>query len=92
MTEDKRYILSEIISHKEAIKDHLDKIENLLKSFFPKEHDMAYQHYIPQILTAINAYDKWLSRGSYTLENTIKNISDNIDSDNKKSGVKKFIN
>jgi len=91
MNENSGNVLSELISHKQEIIDHVARIENLLKKFFPKEHEQAYQHYIPQILTALEYNEKWLPRGEYTLQNTINNLIDKLNASQSKKGVQKYI-
>jgi hypothetical protein len=82
-----KHQLNKLIDYRDEIESALFHIERILKSHFPSEHGMAYQHWIPQIKTALNVTDKWLPRGEYTLQNTIDHISDN---DNG-SGVNKYI-
>ena len=82
-----KHELNKLIYYRDEITSALFDIERILKSHFPSEHGMAYQHWIPQIRTALNVTDKWLPRGEYTLQNTIDHISDN---DNG-SGVNKYI-
>lgn len=82
-----KHQLNKLIDYRDEIGTALFHIERILKSHFPSEHSMAYQHWIPQITTALKESDKWLPRGQYTLQNTIDHISDN---DNG-SGVNKYI-
>jgi flagellar biosynthesis chaperone FliJ len=82
-----KHQLNKLIDYRDEIETALFHIERILKNHFPSEHSMAYQHWIPQITTALKESDKWLPRGQYTLQNTIDHISDN---DNG-SGVNKYI-
>ena len=82
-----KHELNKLIYYRDEITSALFDIERILKNHFPSEHSLAYQHWIPQIRTALNVTDKWLPRGEYTLQNTIDHISDN---DNG-SGVNKYI-
>lgn len=92
MNEESKTALSNIMDHKESIKQHVLEIGSLLKEFFPKEYEFAYQHYIPQILTALNEDDRWLPRGSYTIQNTVDNLKDRLYlSKETDKGIKKYI-
>lgn len=65
-----------LLSHKTNIADSVQHIERLLKDNFPEYYDNAYQHWIPQILTAIDNHNIWLSRGNYNMRDTINSILD----------------
>jgi hypothetical protein len=87
LNNEQKHQLNKLLDHRDEIERALFHIERILKSHFPSEYSLAYQHWIPQIRTALNVTDKWLPRGEYTLQNTIDHISDN---DNG-SGVNKYI-
>ena len=79
----------------EALKDLRRSIDSdlcymirILKDHFPNEYDTAYQHWIPQIFTALYNDTKWLNRGQYSVQDTIDHISDD---DNTSGGVTKYI-
>lgn len=80
--------LNLILELRESINSSLWSIEALLKEHFPDQYENAYQHWIPQIATALYNETKWLPRGQHTLDDTIISIRDNDDSC---SGVSKFI-
>jgi hypothetical protein len=73
---------------RDDIKNSLSTIEILIKEYFPEQYADAYQHWIPQILTALDNDVKWLPRGQITLQDTIDRIKDNSDFS---GGVSKFI-
>lgn len=88
MNQEQKDQLNALMDYREEISKSMFHIERILKSYFPEEFDVAYQHWIPQILTALDNDVKWLPRGQVTLQDTIDRIKD--DSDNIR-GVSKFI-
>lgn len=82
--------LEKINLYRDSIVSSLQSIEDILREHFPNQLDMAYQHWMPQILTALYSDTKWLSRGTYSMDDTIKNIKDIIAEESFK-GVNKFI-
>ena len=87
LTQQQKHQLNRLIDHKDEISKAMFHIERILKTYFPNEFDIAYQHWIPQILTALENDVKWLPRGQYSLQDTIDHINDNQSG----SGVKKYI-
>lgn len=88
MTDEQRAALDKLLDHRDTIQESLTGIENILRASFPKEHILAYSHWIPQISTALNGkHDKWLSRGTYSMNNTV----DTIREQDVGAGIKKFI-
>jgi hypothetical protein len=79
-----------IMDYRDEISSSMFHIERILKTYFPDEFDAAYQHWIPQILTALDNDVKWLPRGQMTLQDTIGRILDKI-KDDSGTGVSKFI-
>lgn len=89
-TSEQKQQINRLIDYRDQMLDSLFHIERILKQYFPEEFDVAYQHYIPQITTALYEDKKWLSRGEHTLQQTIKRLLDKSQSvDNK--GVSKYI-
>jgi hypothetical protein len=86
---DKELALNMLLELREIINTSLWSIEDTLKRHFPEEHNNAYQHWIPQIATALYNDTKWLPRGVSNMQNTIDHIKDITDSANV--GVSKFI-
>ena len=87
LNNEQKHQLNKLLDHRDEIERALFHIERILKSHFPSEYSLAYQHWIPQISTALTPTNKWLPRGEYTFQNTIDHISDNNDG----SGVNKYI-
>ena len=81
--------LNRLIDYRDQITDSLFHIERILKVYFPEEFDVAYQHWIPQITTALYEDKRWLPRGEQTMQHTINRLLDKAN--NEKVGVKKFI-
>lgn len=82
--------LSELEKHRENIQNNLAEIEGILQTYFPEEFSVAYQHWIPQIKTALKHNTKWLDRGQYSMQYTLDRIIDKI-SDKYNKGVSKYI-
>ena len=82
--------LSELEKYREQIEDSLAQIEAILQIYFQEEFSTAYQHWIPQIKTALKNNTKWLDRGQYSMQYTLDRIFDKI-SDNTNKGVSKYI-
>lgn len=85
-----RHQFDKLVQYRDQISECLFHIELILKEYFPEEFDLAYQHYIPQIKTALFDEKKWLSRGGYNMQDTINNIFDKL-KDDSRSGVSKYI-
>jgi flagellar biosynthesis chaperone FliJ len=90
LTSDQKHQLNKLIDYRDSISSSLFHIERILKQYFPEEFDLAYQHYIPQISTALHEEKKWLSRGGYSIQDTINSLLDKSE-DHKVSGVNKYI-
>jgi hypothetical protein len=78
--------LENLYSHRDHIEDHLNKIDTILKMYFSKEYDLAYQHWLPQMKTALRDNTKWLPRGQYSMDYTLNHLIDDLD-----KGVSKYI-
>lgn len=88
MNQEQKDQLSNFMDYRDSISDSMFHIERILKTYFPDQYSDAYQHWIPQILTALDNSIKWLPRGQLTLQDTIDRIKDDSDS---VGGVSKFI-
>lgn len=88
LTNDQKNQINILIEHRDSIIASLFDIEQILKVYFPEEFDVAYQHWIPQIVTALYQDTKWLPRGEQSMQHTINRLLDKVESG---SGVKKFI-
>jgi len=85
LTQEQKDQINNLIDHRDQIVKSLFQIEQILKTYFPEEFERAIQFYLPQITTALYEDKKWLSRGEYSLQNTIDNLNErckNIDSGN----------
>lgn len=82
--------LQNLYSHRDHIEDHINKIDTILKLYFPTEYAIAYQHWIPQIKTGLRDNTQWLPRGEYSMDYTLNHLVDYITDDLNK-GVNKYI-
>lgn len=90
LTQEQKDQINKIIDHRDRIVDALFHIERILKVYFPEEFEKAYQFYLPQITTALYEEKKWLSRGEYSLQDTISKLLE-LSKDSKEiKGVTKF--
>lgn len=88
MNQEEKDQLNILMDYRDSISKTMFHIERILKTYFPEQYIDAYQHWIPQILTALDNDIKWLPRGQLSLQDTIDRIKDNSDSI---GGVSKFI-
>ena len=89
LTNEQKHQLNRLIDYRDQISSGLFHIERILKANFPEEFEKAIQFYIPQITTALYEHEKWLSRGEYSLQNTIDNILERCNN-NCTTGIKKY--
>ena len=87
LSPDQKYQLNKILENRDNIVASLNDIAEILQQYFPDQFAIAYQHWIPQISTALKTSEKWLSRGQYSLQDTLDRIND-VDAG---SGVSKYI-
>ena len=80
--------VEDLLDLREEIRESLSKIDAILQIYFPDQYADAYQHWMPQILTALYNDVKWLPRGQVTLQDTIDRIKDDCE---ESGGVSKFI-
>jgi hypothetical protein len=90
MNQEQKDQLNSLIDYRDSISNSMFHIERILKGYFPDQYSDAYQHWMPQILTALDNSVKWLPRGQMTLQDTIGQILDKIKEDSG-TGVSKFI-
>lgn len=90
LTQTQKDQLNKLIDYRNEISNALFQIERILKDYFPEEFEVAYQHYIPQISTALDQNDKWLPRGSFNMQYTINRLLDRVQESNQ-NGVSKYI-
>ena len=88
-TKDQYSQINILMDCRNSIIASLSTIEKVLQTHFPEEYEKAIQFYIPQITTALDQHEKWLSRGEYSLQNTIDNILERCNN-NCTTGIKKY--
>lgn len=90
ITQTQKDQLNSLMDYRDEITKSLFHIERILKVYFPEEFEVAYQHWIPQITTALYEDARWLPRGEQTMQHTITRLLDKI---NRKSdgGIQKYI-
>ena len=89
LTQTQRDQINCLIDYRDEIVNNLFHIERILKTYFPEEFEIAYQHYIPQITTALYEDKKWLQRGEHTLQQTINRLMDKAQETDQ--SIQKFI-
>lgn len=82
--------LKKLLDYRDEIEQILTNIDAVLQLDFSNEYSIAYQHWIPQIKTALRDNTKWLPRGEYSMDYTLNRISDQINGSLDK-GVSKYI-
>jgi hypothetical protein len=91
LTQEQRDHLEDLLDYRDSIVDALAGIQTILKVNFPEEYEKALQFYLPQITTALHEDKKWLSRGEYSLQNTIDNLLERCKIDESGKGTKKYL-
>lgn len=89
LTNEQLHQLNNLIDYRDQITDSLFHIERIIKQYFPEEFEVAYQHWIPQIVTALYEDGRWLPRGQHTLQETIDRIMDK--NQEKRLNIHRFI-
>jgi hypothetical protein len=90
LSQDQKDQLNLLMDYRDQIDSSIFHIQRILKTYFPEEFDVAYQHWIPQIITALDSNSRWLNRGEVNMQYTISRILDKISEDSGQ-GVSKFI-
>jgi len=91
LTQEQKDQVNRLIDCRDEMVNSLFHIERILKTYFPEEFERAYQFYIPQITTALYENKKWLTRGEYSLQNTIDNLLERCKIDNDGKGTTKYL-
>ena len=91
LTPEQKDSLENLLDHRDSIIDALAEIQTILKVNFPEEYEKATQFYLPQITTALYEDKKWLSRGEYSLQNTIDNLMDRCKINESGNGTTKYL-
>lgn len=89
-TDEQKHQLNRLMDYRDELTNSLFHIERILKTYFPEEFDIAYQHWIPQISTALYENKKWLPRGEQTMQHTLNRLFDKL-KENESKGVYKYI-
>lgn len=89
-TDEQKHQLNKLFDCRDEITKSLFEIERIIKHYFPEEFDLAYQHWIPQITTALYEDGRWLPRGQFTMQQTLNRLSDK-DKESDSKGVYKYI-
>ena len=90
LTIDQKNKINILLEYRDSIIANLFEVEQILKKYFPEEFEVAYQHWIPQIVTALYEEDKWLPRGEQTMQHTLTRLLDKNNESSEK-GLKKYI-
>lgn len=80
-----------LIDYRDSMLVSIHQIEKILKEDFPDEFHIAYQHWIPQIKTALTDDARWLPRSDYNFDYTLTKIEDKEKENDTNSSIKKFI-
>ena len=80
--------INKLLDYRDEISYSLFHIERVLRDYFPEEYAQAYQHWIPQIITALEHDSRWLDRGVYNMQDTLNKLNDN---DQNVKGLTKII-
>ena len=91
LTPEQKDNLENLLDHRDSIIDALAGIQTILKVNFPEEYEKAIQFYLPQITTALYEDKKWLSRGEYSLQNTIDNLLERCKINESGKGTTKYL-
>ena len=91
LTQEQKDQINNLIDYRDEIVSSLFHIERILKTYFPEEFERAIQFYLPQITTALYEDRKWLSRGDYSLQNTIDNLLERCKMSQDNENLKKFL-
>lgn len=90
-TNEQKHQLNKLIDHRDEIEGALFQIERIIKEYFPEEFEAAYQHWIPQITTALYDDTRWLPRGQCTMQQSLNRLFDRLNEGQNTKGVNKFI-
>lgn len=91
LSDKQKEALNKLYQHRENIENSLAEIESILMVYFEQQYPVSYQHWIPQIKTALRDSTRWLSRGDYSMDHILKDIEDKMIDNSARQGVSKFI-
>lgn len=90
LTSEQKNQLNKLLNYRDEIAKNVSDIETILKTYFPEEFELGIQFYIPQIITALYEDAKWLSRGDYSLQNTIDHLTERCKNNEIEKGTQKY--
>ena len=70
-----------LCSIKKEIQILINESEEIIKRRFPDQYSVSISFWIPQLSTALEENQKWLSRGDYSMQNTLNKIKASIEQD-----------
>ena len=76
LTQEQKHQLNKLRDYRDEISYSLYHIQRVLRDYFPEEYAQAYQHWIPQIVTALEDNPKWLNRGVHNMQDTLNKLQD----------------
>jgi hypothetical protein len=91
LTHSQQEALNKLYQKREEIEHCLAEIESILTVYFEDQFSISYQHWLPQIKTALRDNTKWLSRGQYSMDYILKLIEDKMVDGSDRKGVSKYI-
>lgn len=91
LTDKQKEALNKLYQKREEIEHCLAEIESILMVYFEDQFAVSYQHWLPQIKTALRNNTKWLSRGQYDMDYILKLIEDKMVDGSGNKGVSKYI-
>jgi hypothetical protein len=62
---------------KKEILNLTKEAEDIIKVKYPEHYSLSISFWIPQLITALEESDKWLSRGEYCMQNVLNKIKNN---------------
>ena len=80
-----------LVDHRNNMLSNIKQVEKILQEEFPDQFHVAYQHWIPQIKTALTSDDRWLPRSDYNFDYTLNKIKEADDNQCSDSNIRKFL-
>jgi hypothetical protein len=70
--------LNKLYSIRETIENNLAELDAIIQVYFHEEYSISYQHWMPQIKTALRDNIKFLPRGTYSMDYVLRHIEDKL--------------
>lgn len=80
-----------LVDYRDNILSNIKQVEKILQDEFPDQFHVAYQHWIPQIKTAITNDSRWLPRSDYNFDYTLDKIQESDYNRDTDGNITKFI-